>query len=603
MLEPPAPQARNGEVLMARGAPAPVGAYPPARRVGELLYLSGVGPRQPGTDAIPGGPVRDPQGQPLPYDVKAQTRATIEDARAILAAAGSSLDKVVDVTAFLIDMDRDFTGYNEVYKDYFAPIAAARTTLASSAPPTPIAVELEVIARASPRSGIRRGAARRARLGAGLASPRARCRSARRTWVWTGGSVNSAGSAIPEEGGCEGDGDDGGDVPPPVDPGAPLWRREPYRVLFPLGIVLGWVGVVKWLLLAWKGIGTYASADHSTAQILGFMMCFATGFLLTAIPRRTSSAPASAGVIAVAAIAPVVTTVAAMLERFSWSVMAWLVLVGTLFVFAVRRLRGSGLASRRPPNGFVWVPLSFLMGLVGSLMMALRALGPDWRPSHAVGKGLLVQGLFVGLILGVGSMVIPLVTRGAGPPDGEATGRDRLARLGHVVCALLLAGSFVIEEYVHARAGLALRGGVALLVLVVAAGLHHPPTVPGLHRWVVWLGAWCVPAGLFLAAAFPAQRAGALHLLFVGGFAGMALAVGAHVTMAHAGDEQLVRGRPWQVVAFGLLLLLATGLRLAMTFDPARLWTWMASASAAFLLATVAWAALALPRLTREGEE
>lgn len=135
-------------IVMAKGAPAPVGAYPHARRVGELLYLSGVGPRQPGTNAIPGGPVKDAQGQPRDYDVAAQTRATIENVRAILEAAGSSMDKVVDVTAFLIDMDRDFAAYNAVYKEYFAGVQATRTTLAVTALPTPIAVELKVIARA-----------------------------------------------------------------------------------------------------------------------------------------------------------------------------------------------------------------------------------------------------------------------------------------------------------------------------------------------------------------------------------------------------------------------------------------------------------------------
>ncbi len=153
VLEAPSPAPNGGAappagVVMARGAPAPVGAYPHARRVGDLLYLSGVGPRQPGTNAIPGGPVRDAAGAPLPYDVKAQTRATIENIKAILEAAGSSLDKVVDVTAFLIDMDRDFAGYNEIYREYFAPVGATRTTLAISALPTPIAVELKVIARA-----------------------------------------------------------------------------------------------------------------------------------------------------------------------------------------------------------------------------------------------------------------------------------------------------------------------------------------------------------------------------------------------------------------------------------------------------------------------
>lgn len=126
-------------------APRPVGAYPHARRVGDFLFISGMGPRQPGTDAIPGGPVRDATG-PLDYDAAAQTHAVIQNIERVLEASGASLANVVDCTCFLIDMDRDFGAFNEVYGQYFAEIGPTRTTVAITALPTPIAVELKVIA-------------------------------------------------------------------------------------------------------------------------------------------------------------------------------------------------------------------------------------------------------------------------------------------------------------------------------------------------------------------------------------------------------------------------------------------------------------------------
>lgn len=135
-------------VINTNAAPKPVGAYPHARQVGELLFLSGVGPRQPNTDAIPGGAIRDSEGNPQDYDVAAQTRAVIENIRVILEASGSSLDRIVDVQVFLIDMDRDFKAYNRVYAEYFTDIQATRTTIAIRALPTPIAVEFKVIALA-----------------------------------------------------------------------------------------------------------------------------------------------------------------------------------------------------------------------------------------------------------------------------------------------------------------------------------------------------------------------------------------------------------------------------------------------------------------------
>jgi len=126
-------------------APKPVGAYPHARRVGDMLFLSGVGPRQPGTNAIPGGPIHDENGDPLPYDIKAQTHAVVDNVKRIVEEAGASMDQVVDVTTFLVDMKRDFQGYNEVWAETLGKVGPTRTTLAIDALPTPIAVEMKVI--------------------------------------------------------------------------------------------------------------------------------------------------------------------------------------------------------------------------------------------------------------------------------------------------------------------------------------------------------------------------------------------------------------------------------------------------------------------------
>ncbi|HJM44696.1 MAG TPA: Rid family hydrolase [Candidatus Poseidoniaceae archaeon] len=137
----------EGEKFSSSRAPKPVGAYPHARRVGDLLYLSGVGPRQPKSNAIPGGPVKDSTGKKLNYNMKAQTIACIENVKTILEDSGSSMEDIVDITSFLIDMDRDFEDYNTIYAEYFNEIQPTRTTLEISALPTAIAVEMKVIAK------------------------------------------------------------------------------------------------------------------------------------------------------------------------------------------------------------------------------------------------------------------------------------------------------------------------------------------------------------------------------------------------------------------------------------------------------------------------
>jgi len=135
---PPQPPDRN--VIRTDRAPKPVGPYPHARRVGDFLFLSGIGPRTPGTGEIPG---LLPNGG---HDIEVQTRACIENVKAILEDAGSSLEKVLDVSVYLTDMQGDFAKFNQVYAEYFGAIQPTRTTVGVDSLPTPISVELKVIA-------------------------------------------------------------------------------------------------------------------------------------------------------------------------------------------------------------------------------------------------------------------------------------------------------------------------------------------------------------------------------------------------------------------------------------------------------------------------
>ena len=126
-------------------APEPVGHYPHARRVGNLLFLSGVGPRERNTKKIPGVELDD-QGNIISYDIEAQCRSVFNNIKNILEDAGSSWDKIVDVTVFLTNMKDDFKIYNKLWAEYFAVDPPCRTTIEINCLPTPIAIELKVIA-------------------------------------------------------------------------------------------------------------------------------------------------------------------------------------------------------------------------------------------------------------------------------------------------------------------------------------------------------------------------------------------------------------------------------------------------------------------------
>ncbi len=131
--------------IMSEEAPKPVGLYPHARRVGNLLFLSGIGPRDPKTDRVP-GLKQSPSGNYQEFDFAAQCHSVFQNVRRVLESSGAKWEDLVDVTVFLVNMERDFHTYNKVYAEYFKDNQPCRTTVGINALPTPIAIELKCIA-------------------------------------------------------------------------------------------------------------------------------------------------------------------------------------------------------------------------------------------------------------------------------------------------------------------------------------------------------------------------------------------------------------------------------------------------------------------------
>ncbi len=377
---------------------------------------------------------------------------------------------------------------------------------------------------------------------------------------------------------------------------ARLWCREPYRILFPVGAALGVVAVLPF---AFRGAGGGSLAlFHSVAQIQGFLTCFVVGFLFTFVPRRTETPPPAEWEVASAVALPVTAVASAWGDAGVYPYLSWLALVAIVLAFTVRRLRAAP-ARGRVPAVFVWVPVSLAAGAVGAVLAAAAPLVAGGGAPHAwtIGRGLLVQGLVAGLVLGVGAFLVPQLTRGEAPPDsGDPAARRRAVAL-HLLAAAAFFASFPLESLYHFRLGVALRAAVATAVLLLVARVHRPPTVPGLHRRLVWLGSWLVPLGFWMGAVAPSLRGAALHVLFVGGFAQLALAVASHVVLSHGGRADRLLASPPALRIMAMLLAAAFGGRILAGIDLSRVASWLSVAGVAFTGAVTAWAVHVVPAL------
>ena len=371
----------------------------------------------------------------------------------------------------------------------------------------------------------------------------------------------------------------------------PAWLGEPYRLFFPLGAALAFAGVVPWVLTS-LGIFGYLPVPHAVTEIQGFLTAFALGFLFTFLPRRLGGLPPRAWEAGPALVGVVSVPLLAWAGQEALAHIAWALTLGVLAVFAVPRIR---FAKRHGflPTALLWIPVSLGSGVVGALLAA--AFGAGRHPALAkMGADLVWQGVFGGLILGIGVLLLPVLTRNARwPSDGGPRGQ----RWAHALCGLFWFASFPLSLWLPPSLTFTLRGASALVLLIAVGGIWHVPTAQGLHRYWAWVSTWLFPLGLLLAGLFPAQQVAMLHLTFVGGFALLTLAVGNHVLVAHSGQMPLLTSSPWRLGLFGGALGLAALTRMVALLWPAQYLALLGVAAGLFLVGVGSWGAWIFARM------
>jgi uncharacterized protein involved in response to NO len=382
-------------------------------------------------------------------------------------------------------------------------------------------------------------------------------------------------------------------------------RREPFRLLFPLGVAFGCLGVGHWLGYAMGWSQSYSGFYHASLQVGSYMSCFIVGFLLTALPRFSSTAPASSVELGIALGLLVAHTVGLWLMQW---ILAEASLCGLLLLVAV--FAGRRFAKKRsavgPPTEFVWVPIALALGFLGTATLALgqRGLVPTWLLS--VARPMAQQGFPLGIVLGVGGFMAPrLMGREAllVSPTGVSAKRAQRIRLRrvmlHGMAGMLLACSFWMEGTGSIGAAYLLRALVVSAELAWTTQLHRPPAVPDRYVKLVWLALWMVVLGLWGAGLIPRYRVAMLHLVFLGGLSLMTFAVGTMVVLSHAGQARQLRQPLWIFSVVGLGLAGALIARFIAEWQTGSFFLWLGVASACWLIAGVSWLGFVWPRVTQ----
>lgn len=375
--------------------------------------------------------------------------------------------------------------------------------------------------------------------------------------------------------------------------------EEPFRLFFPLGVLVGISGVSLWPLFFAGLHKFYPGIMHARLMIEGFLGAFVIGFLATAGPRLTGTPHLSRGELGsfVLLYAGAVGTHIAH-RHFTGD----LIFLALILAFAVRM---AGRFARRevlPPPSFVLVGIGFANVIVGTVLLIIAPLGEGFPRCQMLGSLLLYQAFVLHLVLGIGGFLLPRLLRllpAAELPDSKTPTPAWSSRaLFAAAIGVALLASFIVEVFTTSPRLAAIIRFSAIAVFLASDIPLHRTMAPRLTiTRCLRLALVLLPLGVLAAAFWPAQRVAAEHLVFIGGFTLLTFTVAIRVVFGHSGNSHLFTDRLPFLMGTAVLLVFGAGFRFAGDFLPAWRTPLLNAASYAWMLAAAWWAWRVLPKV------
>ncbi|MDL5053160.1 NnrS family protein [Oscillatoria laete-virens NRMC-F 0139] len=385
------------------------------------------------------------------------------------------------------------------------------------------------------------------------------------------------------------------------------WRLamgEPFRLLFPVGSILGILGVALWPLHHTGLLEFYPNLAHERIMIQGFITCFVIGFLGTALPRVLDVPRLTALETPIFAFLILCVAALHLARKTFWGDVLFVMTMGAFVLALIVR---AILRRDIPPPGFVLVPMGMVCGVVGYFILAVGQVTAPEPFVHHLARLLSTQGYLLLPVMGIGAFLLPRFfgqksrhhfPESLEPPPGWMSKAAFSAMCG----GLVLLG-FVLEAAGHARSGMILRAAVILTYFLMELNPLGHLRSPGALALALRLALVCFPLGLILAASDPGHRIALMHVFFIGGFGLLTYTVATRVVLGHTGQSDQFTRWSAAVVTLLVLAVLTIASRVTADYIPALRLSHYDYAAICWIIAIVVWLAAYGRHLGRADEE